>query len=461
METSNGKESNLFGIVNIKMKDDDNDNNNKKNKKRNITYDDNPNKRRNRFVNPRQPNKLQNFPDDDDDDDDNINNFLMILFPGNRPPNNFNNDDDVANKPTCNNPLCDHTTFEENPDKVDIPDIKEIKHINDLIALGKSYHCKKNTEFAGMDLKLMCDLVKPLTKLHNMIGMSNVKENIVDQIVYFLQGFYKKQKCGDCSKCAFDQPCDNIQNDMMHTAISGSPGTGKTELGKILGEMYKAMGILSKGTFKSVSRSDLIGEYLGHTAVKTQKVIDECKGGVLFIDEAYSLGNKELRDSFSKECIDTLNKNLSERRDFLCIIAGYKDELEKCFFKYNAGLNRRFTFRYDISPYDHKELFKIFEDKVIADGWNFYYENDENKDDEKQKIEALIKKNHKGFPNFGGDVETFLFKCKMCHSRRCLFEESDRKVLSFNDIENGLKLLVEHRKNKDKSSSGANIYCSN
>ena len=92
----------------------------------------------------------------------------------------------------------------------------------------------------------------------------------------------------------------------------------------------------NKYEFKIVKRSDLIGKYLGHTAAKTQKVIDSCKGGVLFIDEAYSLGNPEGRDSFSKECIDTINQNLTENKaNLLCIIAGYKDALDKCFFAYN------------------------------------------------------------------------------------------------------------------------------
>jgi len=251
-----------------------------------------------------------------------------------------------------------------------------------------------------------------------------------------------------CGKCNFGLKCESVQNDMMHTVIAGSPGTGKTELGKLMGEFYKELGILSKGTFKSVSRADLIGEYLGHTAVKTQKVIDECTGGVLFIDEAYSLGNSELRDSFSKECIDTLNRNLSEKRDFLCIIAGYPKELDSCFFKYNEGLNRRFTFRYEITPYNGIELFKIFEGKVMSDEWKLYYDSldSDQRIEEKTKLEKLFNDNMSTFPNFGGDIETLLFKCKISHSRRCVFSDSDaRKTLSFQDIENGLKLLIAQR----------------
>src|SRR4029078_8344221 len=125
-------------------------------------------------------------------------------------------------------------------------------------------------------------------------------------------------------------------------------------------KVYKEMGVLSKGHFTLVTRSDLIAKYLGQTAIKTQEVINNCEGGVMFIDEAYALGHSEGRDSFSKECLDTLNQNLSEKRDFLCIIAGYKDALEKCFFSMNDGLARRFNFRYDIESYTPEELMEIF-----------------------------------------------------------------------------------------------------
>lgn len=386
--------------------------------------------------------KKENNDDDNDTFENNIL-FLIGLGPPNKGPVKFvYNENDSASqtiqKSSCNNPLCDHKTFEEDSTLVDIPLITNISHVEDLIKIGKSYHCKKHTEFAGMDLKLLCNLVTPLVKLNDMIGMKIVKEHIVDQILFFLQGHYKKQKCNNCAKCTFNQPCLNIAGDMMHTVIAGSPGTGKTELGKLMGELYKEMGILSKGTFKSVSRADLIGEYLGHTAMKTQKVIDECTGGVLFIDEAYSLGNAEGRDSFSKECIDTLNRNLSEKRDLLCIIAGYKDQLDKCFFKYNEGLNRRFTFRYEITPYNHEELFRIFELKVRKNEWQYDIKM-------QHQLLKLFEENIKAFPNYGGDIETLFFKCQIIHSRRCVFDSEERKILSYDDIEKGLKMLLAQR----------------
>ena len=169
---------------------------------------------------------------------------------------------------------------------------KDIKDINDLIELGKMYDPKEKVRY-NIDLYKLSKLVEPLEKLNSMIGLSNIKENIVGQIIYNMQNL-------------------DDNDDMMHTVIQGSPGVGKTMLGKILGDIYFNMGVIKgnkkrsrfgeeKYNFKIVKRSDLIGKYLGHTAVKTQKVIDSCQGGVLFIDEAYSLGNPEGRDTFSKE----------------------------------------------------------------------------------------------------------------------------------------------------------------
>ena len=365
----------------------------------------------------------------------------------------------------CKNPLCDHKSYDDDSSEVTKSTLESINSLNDLVALGYTYHCKKNKTYAGINLKILCNLISPMTDMINMVGMNDVKNQMVDQILFFAQGHNIVQKCGKCHNCSIKLKCDLENNDMMHTVITGPPGVGKTELGKILGKLYKEMGILTKGTFKTVSRSDLIGEYLGSTALKTQKVIDEATGGVLFIDEAYSLGNKELRDSFSKECIDTLNRNLTERRDFLCIIAGYEKEIEECFFKFNAGLKRRFTFKYDVKPYNYKEMLLIFERKVQMSQWKLYYnENDIVDQVGRERTELMFKKNMGKFKNYGGDMETLLFNCKISHSRRCVFGDNiNRKVITYNDLENGLKSFVINRKHKfddddDYDSNGKSVY---
>jgi hypothetical protein len=420
------------------------------------------NKRPNNNINPLKKNK--------EPDDDELNELLLLLFPpkhGNGPNNHVRwerpppPEIETQRSMECRNPLCNHKSLEDDSTPVVIPTIKKITSIENLIMLGKTFHCKKHTEYGGLNLRILCNLITPLTELNGMIGMDTTKEHIVNQILFFLKGNHVSDKCNNCSDCSFDLPCLNSQTEMLHTVITGPPGVGKTEFGKILGKVYKEMGILSKGTFKLATRADLIAGYLGQTAIKTQRVIDEAKGGVLFIDEAYSLGNKDLRDSFSKECIDTLNQNLSERRNFLCIIAGYENELENCFFKYNDGLRRRFTFRYNMKPYNHSELFQIFERKVRLANWGLCYTHNKNdtpavkkeKDKMRNQLLTLFKSKQKCFPNYGGDMETLLLNCKIVNTQKCnVGSDNNNRILSVNDIVDGVEAFAKHRKHIKPSS---------
>jgi SpoVK/Ycf46/Vps4 family AAA+-type ATPase len=294
----------------------------------------------------------------------------------------------------------------------------------------------------------MNNLVAPLTEMKEMIGLNNVKQHMVDQILFFLQGFNTAEKCNKCYDCTFNLPCVQTNTDMLHTVILGPPGVGKTCLARIIGKVYNAMGILTKGDFHEVTRTDFVAGYLGQTALKTQALIDKCEGCVMFIDEAYSLGNKEKRDSFSKEALDTLNKNLSEKRNFLCIIAGYEKDLDECFFSYNEGLRRRFTFRYKAEQYDHKELLEIFKLKVKLANWsidlNAESMDGENKYSDKD-LELLFRNNKDRFPNQGGDIETLFLQCKVTHARKMPIH---KKCLSFDDIRTGLNQFTKNRKHK-------------
>ncbi len=227
----------------------------------------------------------------------------------------------------------------------------------------------------------------------------------------------------------------------------GPPGVGKTELGKIIGKIYAKLGIVKSDKFKIVKRTDLIGEYLGHTAQKTQRVIDAANGGILFIDEAYSLGNNEKKDSFAKECIDTINQNLSENKNkFICIIAGYADELDKCFFAYNSGLKRRFPFRYNIDGYAHDELRDIFLKKLKDTKWKLSGELD------MKKITKFFKNNMSDFPFYGGDVDNLITDIKFMHSRRVVGKHPKyRRKITHSDIKCGFKRFLNNKKRKEIS----------
>lgn len=309
----------------------------------------------------------------------------------------------------------------------------EIKHkvncLKDLIEIGKLYDPFKDY---NIDVEILYRLIEPLTDLDNMVGMNDIKEDMTDHILFRIQRF------------------DMYNQMMMHTVIEGPPGTGKTEVAKIIGRIYLAMGILKNNKFIKATRSQLIAGYLGQTAIATQKMIDKSIGGILFIDEVYSLGNIEKRDSFSKECIDTLNENLtSKKTDFICIIAGYKDDIKDCFFAYNDGLERRFPIRFHIEEYSSNELYSIFQKKVIENGWKL------------DEIEpSFFEERHSKFRFFGGDMEILFNNCKRCHSRRIFETGDEKKVLKKIDLERGYETFINHKREKivKESDSWKNMY---
>jgi SpoVK/Ycf46/Vps4 family AAA+-type ATPase len=323
-------------------------------------------------------------------------------------------------------------TLENNIVKKKITINVEINDISDLLDLIEKYPDCCEHEY-NVNMKSLHKIKDPLTQLNNMIGMKTLKQNIVDQILFYIQNLHTLNS-------------KNSGNDFMHTVIYGPPGTGKTEIAKIIGNIFSKIGILSKGTFKKVTRSDLIAGYLGQTALKTRDVIKDSLGGVLFIDEAYALGNTEKRDSFSKECIDTLCEALSDNKDnLMVIIAGYENDLDECFFNYNQGLNSRFTWRFKTDDYNAEDLCKIFIKKVNDGGWSIAENTPINI--------KWFEKNKPYFKFYGRDIETLFAKLKIAHGRRvfCLNEENKKKI-TLNDLENGFKLFLnndEVKKRKD------------
>ena len=298
----------------------------------------------------------------------------------------------------------------------------EINTLDDLLKLIDTYPLDNDTQY-NINMKPLHHIKDLLIELNSMIGLKSLKNSIVEQILYFIQGLHK-----------------GFGGDFMHTVLYGPPGTGKTEIAKIIGKIYSKIGILKNGVFKKVTRSDLVAGYLGQTAIKTRDVIKDCIGGVLFIDEAYALGNNEKRDSFSKECIDTLCEALSDhKQELMVIIAGYENELNDCFFNYNQGLDSRFTWRFKIDKYNGEELYQIFVKKIKENDWSV-----------ESEIEASwFQERHDSFPFFGRDIETLLTKIKITNSKRVFCNpEKEKKRIIFKDLEKGFEIYLKNENRK-------------
>jgi len=330
----------------------------------------------------------------------------------------------------------------------------EINDVGDLLELISKYKIEENIQY-NINMKSLHDIKEHLIELNNMIGMKQLKKDVVDQILYFIQGLNKNTK-----KLNEMIDIEVTNSDYMHTVIYGPPGTGKTEIARILGKLFSKLGILSNGTFKKVTRSDLIAGYVGQTSLKTRTVINESLGGVLFIDEAYALGNNEKKDSFSKECIDTICEALSDNKDnLMVIIAGYENELKECFFNYNQGLESRFTWRFKTDAYTGEDLYNIFIKKVNELGWSINAKSNINPD--------WFVKNSEMFTFYGRDIETFLAKTKIAHSKRVFCKcDSEKKTLTLEDMEKGLQTYLLNNETKNKKESDLfkkelqySIYC--
>lgn len=305
-----------------------------------------------------------------------------------------------------------------------------IESIEDIIALDDFYTSKffDKTKSNNLPFFLIHKLKKPIEKLLNMVGIEDVKSNILLLIVFYLQKFEVGIK------------------DMLHTVVYGGPGVGKTMFIGILAEIYANLGILPTKKVTFLKRADLVGQYLGHTAVKTKQAIEDAKGGILVIDEAYALGDTEQKDSFSRECLDTLNQFLSEdKREFVCIIAGYKDDIDARFFKTNPGLRRRFPFKFTINDYSAEQLRDIFCMIVKDNNWVI----------EPSVIDIqLIKENKEAFKFNGGDMEVLFTKTKFIHAMRVFSaEKKDKKIITKVDFELAVKAFIETNAPAEESTN--------
>jgi SpoVK/Ycf46/Vps4 family AAA+-type ATPase len=264
------------------------------------------------------------------------------------------------------------------------------------------------------------NLIPALLKLKAMVGMNSLKNKIIRQIKYFIQDLHVYDKNGH----------------LLHTVLTGPPGHGKTEIAKIIGDIYRRLGFLKTDKFTTARSDQLIAGYVGQTAIKTRKVLESALGGVLFLDEIYSLSSGDQEQvGFSKECIDTINEFLYvHKKDIICIVAGYAADIQHRFFAMNKGLERRFPYIFDIEPYTHKELYEIFVGQLHASGWSVSDATEKFGNGSDDTVVELFNKNKDTLSFGGGDTENLLTSAKMFYSDRVFHQNMGEEITEITEV---------------------------
>ena len=265
-------------------------------------------------------------------------------------------------------------------------------------------------------------------QLDSMIGLGGVKSQVHSLINELKIDAIRKSK-------GF-----KVSNTSKHLVFKGNPGTGKTTIARLLSKIYKELGVLEKGQLVEVDRSEIVAGYVGQTALKTKEKIDEAMGGILFIDEAYTLAKGE--NDFGQEAIDTLLKAMEDHRDeFIVIVAGYDEPMES-FLQSNPGLKSRFNEYIHFDDYSEEELFLIF--GLLCEQNDFRMDL-EAQDTLKSYLNELCNHKPDNFAN-GREMRNLFDKSKKAHSNRLasLNEISDEDLITFKK-DDLLKAIEEMR----------------
>ncbi len=220
----------------------------------------------------------------------------------------------------------------------------------------------------------------------------------------------------------------------LHMMFKGNPGTGKTTVARLIGKLFLKMNVLTKGHLIEAERADLVGEYIGHTAQKTRDLIKKAQGGILFIDEAYSLGRGGEKD-FGKEAIDTLVKHMEDKQhEFILILAGYSREMDY-FLTLNPGLHSRFPLVIDFPNYTIEQLMEIASRMLDEREYSLSHEAEKKLKDHLIWVKAVLSPN--SFSN-GRYVRNIIEKSIRAQAMRLLlqnsFDKHELMTLRSNDL---------------------------
>ncbi len=261
-----------------------------------------------------------------------------------------------------------------------------------------------------------------MEELNSLVGLKSVKQDLTNLI-----NLVKIRKMRE--ERGMKQP-----DITLHLVFSGNPGTGKTTVARLLAKIYKSLGVVSEGQLVEVDRSGLVAGYVGQTATQTAEVVESAIGGILFIDEAYTLTKAGDEKDFGQEAVDTLLKLMEDNRDdLIVIVAGYTDKMEE-FVNSNPGLKSRFNKYIFFSDYSGKELTKIFNDMAKKQE---YVTNDESAAYVEKFLTDKAKAHEENFAN-AREARNYLERCISRQATRIVkienISDDDLRTLTIDDV---------------------------
>jgi SpoVK/Ycf46/Vps4 family AAA+-type ATPase len=279
-------------------------------------------------------------------------------------------------------------------------------------------------------------IYKTLKALQDMVGMHDIKQQLVKMIKLKCQG-------------------DSLgQNEIDHVAIAGPPGCGKTAVAEHIARIYSQMGDLNNDRIVRGNKANMVSKWLGDTAPAVEKLIDQAAGGTLILDEAYELGKRNASsdnaDVATNDCMNTLNRRLTEActdpsKRFLCIVIGYERELEENFFSFNKGLRRRFVWYFRIGKYSPRDMRDIT-DRLMRKRKLVCGEDAMPPDWFADKM--------KDFPYWGGSCQVLIDKIVMVHGERVFgLARADKGAFTREDVEGGFAVYKQYS-GKDAGGDG-------